>query len=151
MRKNALISSRFYIQSLFCNHKIKTGLTRWLYQYSTCNSESKIPKIEFITSRYYTQSTQSTCWCCHKPINSCMTGTKESFFCSNCGSLQEVNNNFVREQTPKYGKNIVTLNSLQNYFSLFGINEQFQVNQNELTQKFRQFQSVLHPDKFSNK
>lgn len=150
MRRNLLISSRIFVQSLLYNPIIKNDFfTKCFCQYNKCE-ESKIPKISLVPARFYTQCNEINCWSCHKPLHISIAGTKESFFCSSCGSLQEVNINYVREW--KYIPLVISLiNYLQNYFSLFGITEHFALNQNELTKKFREFQSVLHPDKFSNK
>ncbi|XP_044260632.1 iron-sulfur cluster co-chaperone protein HscB [Tribolium madens] len=38
-----------------------------------------------------------------------------------------------------------------NYFKVFELEEKFAIDQKLLTSKYRQMQSVLHPDKFSNK
>jgi len=38
----------------------------------------------------------------------------------------------------------------RNYFELFGIVESFEVNQDQLAEKYRSFQSELHPDRFAN-
>lgn len=39
----------------------------------------------------------------------------------------------------------------ENYFKIFNLPEAFDIDSKALTQKFRSMQSVLHPDKFSNK
>lgn len=38
----------------------------------------------------------------------------------------------------------------RNYFELFGIPERFEVNQQELSDKYRALQKTLHPDRFVN-
>jgi molecular chaperone HscB len=38
----------------------------------------------------------------------------------------------------------------RNYFELFGIAENFSINQERLAEKYRSFQSALHPDRFVN-
>ncbi len=38
----------------------------------------------------------------------------------------------------------------RNYFELFGFSEGFEINQEELADKYRSFQSALHPDRFAN-
>lgn len=38
----------------------------------------------------------------------------------------------------------------RNYFELFGIAENFSINQEQLAEKYRSFQSELHPDRFAN-
>lgn len=71
------------------------------------------------------KSTQS-CWKCET------SGAKNSVICEKCGSL-------------------LSPNTKRNYFELLGVSETFDVNNTKLTKNFRQFQSVVHPDKFSNK
>ena len=38
----------------------------------------------------------------------------------------------------------------RNYFELFGFSESFEIDQQELANKYRAFQSALHPDRFAN-
>ena len=38
----------------------------------------------------------------------------------------------------------------RNYFELFGFAEKFSIDQEQLAEKYRAFQSALHPDRFSN-
>ncbi len=38
----------------------------------------------------------------------------------------------------------------RNYFELFGFAENFSINQEQLAEKYRSFQSELHPDRFAN-
>lgn len=66
------------------------------------------------------------CWKCSQ------TNSKFDLFCQKCGIIQ---------------RPIET----DNYFRLFNTEEQFQINQKYLKDKFRQLQSLLHPDKFSYK
>lgn len=95
MRRNVLISSRLCAR-LFCNHAIKDNfLPRCVSQYK----ENKIPKLTLTPARFYSQATPTKCWSCQKPTNNRLAGTKDSFFCSNCGSLQEAEKNYVRERT----------------------------------------------------
>lgn len=67
----------------------------------------------------------SVCWKCGK-------NRKQDFFCENCQIIQK---------PPE----------TENYFSIFGIQEKFTLDPVQLTNKFRKFQSLVHPDKFSNK
>lgn len=108
MRRNMFNLSRCYMRSLFCKHDIKSNfscLSRC--RISNISDESKISKIEYKTSRHYTQSKMTNCWNCHKPMDIYTGGSKESFFCSSCGSLQDVNVNYVSEWT--LGQNIVKI------------------------------------------
>lgn len=38
-----------------------------------------------------------------------------------------------------------------NYFKLFKLEENFNLNASDLTRKYREMQNILHPDKFSNR
>lgn len=40
---------------------------------------------------------------------------------------------------------------LQNHFDLFALDRIYNIDSTQLQQKFRQMQSILHPDKFSQK
>lgn len=68
------------------------------------------------------------CWNCHTMLN-----TKPIFFCTNCSIIQSSDQqNF-------------------NYFELFNIKEQYEIDTRQLTSNFRKLQNLMHPDKFSNK
>ncbi|KAB0790937.1 hypothetical protein PPYR_02737 [Photinus pyralis] len=77
-----------------------------------------------IPHRFCTQKSHQTCW-------NCGTYALE-LLCPNCNSIQH----------PP---------SMPNYFNLFNIEENYEVNQPLLTRKYRQLQAVLHPDRFSHK
>lgn len=66
------------------------------------------------------------CWKCET------VGARTRVVCEKCGVL-------------------LTPDMTRNYFDLLGVSETFDVNQSKLTENFRQLQSVVHPDKFSNK
>ncbi|XP_002006966.3 iron-sulfur cluster co-chaperone protein HscB isoform X2 [Drosophila mojavensis] len=66
----------------------------------------------------------SVCWNCQKP--------GKNMICGDCGSLQDVDNN-------------------TNYFELLNFPTKFELQASELTQRFRQLQARVHPDKYSNK
>lgn len=66
------------------------------------------------------------CWKCEA------AGSKSRVVCEKCGAL-------------------VTPDMTRNYFDLLGVSETFDVKTAKLTENFRQLQSVVHPDKFSNK
>lgn len=76
---------------------------------------------------YVTMRTNHTCWKCHRSIDY----TKEQFFCE-CGVIQPEN-------------------SQRTFFEVLGVETSFDVDLRELSQKFRQLQSSLHPDKFAQK
>ncbi|XP_055533415.1 co-chaperone protein HscB homolog isoform X2 [Wyeomyia smithii] len=71
-------------------------------------------------------SIKSVCWSCNKPLPN-----DRIFFCEVCGSLQKVEH--------------------QNFFRLLDVPNTFVVNGTILSANFRQLQSILHPDKFSQK
>lgn len=94
------------------------------------NFLSNPPKVctNFINfNRRYSESPGANCWNCKK-----CTKRKNQFFCNECGSLQDAD-------------------SSQNYFNLLSLDNNFSINSSELTTKFRQLQSLLHPDKYSNR
>lgn len=161
MRRNIFNLSRFSSnsRSLCCNsnrnhitERNSTSLGIVHRRFSSIFGNDPDCTIQWKSLRTYTERKSTNCWNCHRPIDVLKPGTKESFFCSNCGSLQKISGNYVSWsiwlQTVDLFLKII---STQNYFVLFGIAQQFQVNQNELTKNFRDFQSVLHPDKFSRK
>ncbi|XP_058830795.1 co-chaperone protein HscB homolog [Topomyia yanbarensis] len=66
------------------------------------------------------------CWSCNKPLVK-----TNKFFCVSCGSLQKVEN--------------------EDFFNLLDVPKTFAVNMSVLSTNFRRLQSILHPDKFSQK
>lgn len=76
----------------------------------------------------YTTRAELKCWNC-QTILYC----KPCLFCDNCSIIQSADQQNL------------------NYFELFNICEQFDVDTGQLTSKFRKLQNLMHPDKFSNK
>lgn len=70
--------------------------------------------------------TQKVCWNCTKTFDNA------TIFCNACSCLQPVDGN-------------------ANLFEIIGIKRSFKINHQDLKQKYRSLQSILHPDKFSNK
>jgi len=68
----------------------------------------------------------ASCWKCG------LDKGPDKFFCSKCNAVLEP------DQT-------------KSFFEVLDINQKFEIQPTELTQKFRQLQSQLHPDKFSGK
>ncbi|EDW68527.2 co-chaperone protein HscB homolog isoform X1 [Drosophila virilis] len=66
----------------------------------------------------------SACWNCQK--------LGKHMICAECGCLQDVDNS-------------------TNYFTLLNFPVKFSLQAPELTQRFRQLQAQVHPDKYSNK
>lgn len=99
MRRNVLNLSRFLMSSFLSRNEIKKDvLSQCLGRcgMSYIPDQSETNKIQFRTARQYSKTQLTDCWNCKEPMNN-NTGSKESFFCSSCGSLQEVNSNYVRE------------------------------------------------------
>ncbi|GAB6018966.1 hypothetical protein CHUAL_000606 [Chamberlinius hualienensis] len=67
-----------------------------------------------------------SCWKCGVTID------VASLSCSHCNTIQAVNRDF-------------------NYYKLFGVSQRFSLDVTQLTERFRQLQSAVHPDKFSGK
>ncbi|KAJ8679275.1 hypothetical protein QAD02_015062 [Eretmocerus hayati] len=65
------------------------------------------------------------CWQCEYPH-------KSKLFCSKCKALQKLPENL-------------------NYFDLIGVEKDFNVSIEDVQKKYRQLQSLLHPDKFGQK
>ncbi|XP_063721541.1 co-chaperone protein HscB homolog [Symsagittifera roscoffensis] len=80
----------------------------------------------------------SLCW-------SCNSKGKNLFFCENCGTVLQLS--------------VVTLDSKQSnhqgslptYFDLFNLEASFEVDPGKVKENYRQLQTKLHPDKFSNR
>ncbi len=83
--------------------------------------------LHFISGRSYVAHTTQRCWKCSRNINI----QTEQFFCE-CGIIQPPNEE-------------------RNYFEVMEIDTTFDVNMRELTTKFRELQTLLHPDKFTQK
>jgi len=66
------------------------------------------------------------CWSCG------YTSSSYEIMCTNCHKIQDVNGSL-------------------NHFDIFDIPNDFEIDINLLTKKFRKLQAVLHPDKFSRK
>lgn len=85
----------------------------------------QLPKHNLIPKRFNQNAIK--CWQCGiERKNVC------ELFCEQC--------NFIQSPPEK-----------DNYFKIFEMEEKFDINQKQLTLKYRQMQSLLHPDKFSNK
>lgn len=66
------------------------------------------------------------CWKCNKHVD------EVALICPQCTTIQK----------PP---------AADNYFSVLNIDECFDIDLKKLTNKYRQMQSILHPDKFANK
>lgn len=78
--------------------------------------------------RLYADFVPFKCWNCQTVLDA-----KPSLFCNSCSLIQSSDQqNF-------------------NYFELFNVDQQFNIDTGQLTTNFRKLQSLTHPDKFSNK
>ncbi|XP_050679642.1 uncharacterized protein LOC126975684 [Leptidea sinapis] len=69
-----------------------------------------------------------SCWSCGNNNPS----TIAYLFCENCKVLQKPTDDV-------------------NYFKIMGVHETYDINENDLSMKFKHLQKLLHPDKFANK
>lgn len=76
----------------------------------------------------YANFTSFQCWNCQTIVD-----TTPCLFCKNCSIIQSPEKqNF-------------------NYFELFNISNQYDIDIGQLTSNFRKLQNLMHPDKFTNK
>ncbi|XP_053674023.1 iron-sulfur cluster co-chaperone protein HscB [Anopheles nili] len=66
------------------------------------------------------------CWKCG------ILNGQNSFFCASCGVLRNIFEN-------------------ENYFKMLNLDKDFKIDSAKLTQNYRQIQTLIHPDKFSQK
>lgn len=69
-----------------------------------------------------------SCWSCGKDANKLVS----NLFCPNCKMLQSPNRDI-------------------NYFNIMGVQETYDLDENDLAKKFKELQKFLHPDKFANR
>lgn len=74
------------------------------------------------------------------------TNLSRNKFCWKCGKDMQQMDPFCDKC-----KTIQAPVEKKNYFKILGIEEQFNIDSVSLRNKFRNLQSLLHPDKFSNK
>ncbi|XP_017080921.1 iron-sulfur cluster co-chaperone protein HscB [Drosophila eugracilis] len=77
--------------------------------------------------RNFSVESSPVCWNCLKKSE-----LKKKMICSDCGHLQDVNAEI-------------------NYFDLLSFPTEFSLESQKLTKSFRQLQTIVHPDKYSNK
>ncbi|KRK05241.1 uncharacterized protein Dyak_GE28344 [Drosophila yakuba] len=78
-------------------------------------------------TRQFSVESSPACWNCQKKSK-----LKQNMICSDCGHLQDVNSGI-------------------NYFKLLSFPIQFSLESQKLTRSFRQLQTIVHPDKYSNR
>uniref|UniRef100_A0A336LWJ3 CSON006038 protein n=1 Tax=Culicoides sonorensis TaxID=179676 RepID=A0A336LWJ3_CULSO len=99
-------------------------------------------------SKFHTGNIQSRLVSQNLQVIRCFAETSQSAsVCWKCESSGEMKNRIICD---KCGV-LVTPDMTKNYFNLLDIPEKFDMDNQKLTEKFRQFQSIVHPDKFSNK
>ncbi|KAM3963865.1 iron-sulfur cluster co-chaperone protein HscB-like protein, mitochondrial [Aphomia sociella] len=86
-----------------------------------------INKSKFNVSVFH-QIRQISCWSCGQDVKTLIS----NLFCSNCKVLQQPDSN-------------------SNYFNIMGVKETYDLDENELANKYKDLQKYLHPDKFANK
>lgn len=102
-------------------------LLRNLIIYKNCVSNISSVSLKSNLCTETVKGPELKCWKCNKNILSA-----KNLFCKNCSSVQKPDNQ-------------------KNYYDLFDLKLQFVINKADLAKKFKQLQSQLHPDKFSNK
>ncbi|XP_050353589.1 iron-sulfur cluster co-chaperone protein HscB [Nymphalis io] len=69
-----------------------------------------------------------SCWSCGNSITTMVS----NLFCSNCKVLQRPDKS-------------------ENYFKILGVKETYDLDENELSKKYKELQKYLHPDKYANR
>lgn len=82
----------------------------------------------FKTCHSYVTSAAFRCWNCQTVLDS-----RPCVFCKNCSLIQSSEHQNI------------------DYFELFNIPNEYNINTGQLTLNFRKLQNLIHPDKFSNK
>lgn len=70
----------------------------------------------------------SNCWSCGKDVKTLVS----NLFCSNCKALQSPS-------------------SKENYFQIMGVKETYDLDENDLSSRYKELQKYLHPDKYANR
>ncbi|XP_043646418.1 iron-sulfur cluster co-chaperone protein HscB isoform X1 [Drosophila teissieri] len=78
-------------------------------------------------TRQFSVESAPACWNCQKKSE-----LKQNMICSDCGHLQDVNSGI-------------------NYFKLLSFPIEFSLESQKLTRSFRLLQTIVHPDKYSNR
>lgn len=77
---------------------------------------------------FFRQFRLLSCWSCRKDVNNLVS----NLFCPNCKALQGPDNS-------------------KDYFKIMGVEETYDLNENDLARRFKDLQKHLHPDKFANR
>lgn len=116
--------SQYISRNITALFKLKLIVTN-LNNFKSCTYHNLKLSNRYITSTQTYFNLNSICWKCGKQ-------RKENLFCDKCQIIQK---------PPEK----------QNYFNIFGIEENFNLDAVHLRNRFRQLQSLVHPDKFTNK
>lgn len=116
---------------MFQRHTLKRVLN-YLNQQEHCrnynfHNKHNLNSAYFQINRFNQSVADGRCWKCGITRKSNL-----DLFCEGCQSIQNPSER-------------------NNYFKVFNIDVTYDVNQKNLTESYRKMQSVLHPDKFSNK
>ena len=101
-------------------------------------------KIRFFHQKRSYCQVSKICWSCSATLSN-----SEEIFCSSCKVIQKIPK--VVSTSANINVNIFQFSSFQDFFDLFGLPKLHNLDLNDLTTKFRHFQSQIHPDKFSGK
>ncbi|KAH8295664.1 hypothetical protein KR018_002422 [Drosophila ironensis] len=91
------------------------------------NTLAPFERYRWENTRSFAANSAPACWNCEGKSE-----LKRNMICSDCGHLQDVN-------------------ATINYFDLLSFPAKFPLEAQKLTQSFRQLQTLVHPDKYSNK
>ncbi|XP_029164772.1 iron-sulfur cluster co-chaperone protein HscB [Nylanderia fulva] len=96
-----------------------------LHSYGASSRNTIHPMTLLFGTQRFCSDNPLKCWNCNYVY-------KSELFCSKCKALQELPQNL-------------------NYFDIMGIRKNYNVINEEVHQKYRELQKMLHPDKFGNK
>ncbi|XP_062617604.1 iron-sulfur cluster co-chaperone protein HscB-like [Saccostrea cucullata] len=94
--------------------------------FTLCRNRTFTLSKNIFRTRYFSSNSDRTCWKCGNKVDN----NEELLFCK-CGVVQEVKG--------------------LNFFELMGYPESFDIDTKSLTQRYRDLQRQLHPDKYSLK
>lgn len=130
------------------SHNLASVIAQPVSQRVSINQRVFNQKIAF---RNFTSHLADKCWSCNHVLPDSL-----NIFCPQCDILQKVASDvvsfyilcvdyfyFTDQENP--------FNRFQNHFEILGLTAEFPLDATDLTKRFRQLQSQLHPDKFGNK
>ncbi|KAH8380532.1 hypothetical protein KR009_011210 [Drosophila setifemur] len=105
----------------------KTAVRATNYTPINRNVTVQLERFRLPQVRKFASKSQPACWNCQTKSD-----LRQNMICADCGHLQDVDAGI-------------------NYFDLLSFPAKFTLEPQKLTQSFRQLQTLVHPDKFSNK